>query len=137
MRKLINLIFFIFAANISANNLVPESYWDIQSVSNPQINSSGDSIIFSKRYIDKNNDSFESEIWIMSSDGSDKRFFSKGSNHSWSNDGTKVAYLKSDNNEIAQISGISLRTVESQRYRLSKKLSLDKNQDLNPFLMSI
>ena len=103
MRKLINLIFFIFAANISANNLVPESYWDIQSVSNPQINSSGDSIIFSKRYIDKNNDSFESEIWIMSSDGSDKRFFSKGSNHSWSNDGTKVAYLKSDNNEIAQI----------------------------------
>jgi len=41
------------------------------------------------------------------------------------------------NNEIANISGISLRTVESQRYRLTKKLNLDKNQDLNSFLMSL
>jgi len=41
------------------------------------------------------------------------------------------------NNEIANISGISLRTVESQRYRLIKKLNLDKNQDLNSFLMSL
>ena len=50
-----------------------------------------------------------------------------------------ASYIKMNhnNNEIAQISGISLRTVESQRYRLSKKLSLDQNQDLNSFLMSI
>ena len=50
-----------------------------------------------------------------------------------------ASYIKMNhnNNEIAQISGISLRTVESQRYRLSKKLNLDQNQDLNSFLMSI
>jgi len=50
-----------------------------------------------------------------------------------------ASYIKMNhnNNEIAQISGISLRTVESQRYRLSKKLRLDQNQDLNSFLMSI
>lgn len=41
------------------------------------------------------------------------------------------------NNEIASISGISLRTVESQRYRLSKKLNLEKDQNLNSFLLSI
>jgi len=40
-------------------------------------------------------------------------------------------------NEIASISGISLRTVESQRYRLSKKLNLGKDQNLNSFLLSI
>ena len=50
-----------------------------------------------------------------------------------------IAYIKMNksNNEIAQISGISLRTVQSQRYRLAKKLSIDKNQDLNAFIFSI
>jgi DNA-binding CsgD family transcriptional regulator len=50
-----------------------------------------------------------------------------------------ASYIKMNhnNNEIANISGISLRTVESQRYRLTKKLNLDKNQDLNSFLLSI
>ncbi len=50
-----------------------------------------------------------------------------------------IAYIKMNksNNEIAQISGISLRTVQSQRYRLAKKLKLHKNQDLNSFIFSI
>jgi DNA-binding CsgD family transcriptional regulator len=50
-----------------------------------------------------------------------------------------ASYIKMNhnNNEIANISGISLRTVESQRYRLTKKLNLDKNQDLNSFLMTL
>ena len=50
-----------------------------------------------------------------------------------------IAYIKMNksNNEIAQFSGISLRTVQSQRYRLAKKLSIDKNQDLNAFIFSI
>ena len=50
-----------------------------------------------------------------------------------------ASYIKMNhtNNEIANISGISIRTVESQRYRLTKKLNLDKNQDLNSFLMSL
>tara|TARA_B100000963_G_scaffold319256_1_gene300990 strand:- start:2661 stop:4370 length:1710 start_codon:yes stop_codon:yes gene_type:complete len=50
-----------------------------------------------------------------------------------------ASYIKMNhtNNEIANISGISTRTVESQRYRLTKKLNLDKNQDLNSFLMSL
>ena len=42
--------------------------------------------------------------------------------------------MKQSNNEIAKITGISIRTVETQRYRLSKKLKLIKNQDLNKFL---
>ena len=45
--------------------------------------------------------------------------------------------MNHSNNEIAIISGLSLRSVESQRYRLTKKLKLDKNQSLNAFLISI
>ena len=41
------------------------------------------------------------------------------------------------NSEIAIISGLSIRTIESQRYRLSKKLNLNENQSLNSFLMSV
>jgi DNA-binding CsgD family transcriptional regulator len=50
-----------------------------------------------------------------------------------------IAYIKMNksNNEIAQISGISLRTVQSQRYRLAKKLKLEKFQDLNSFIFNI
>lgn len=50
-----------------------------------------------------------------------------------------ASYIKMNhnNNEIANISGISLRTVESQRYRLTKKLKLEKNQDLNSFLSAL
>jgi DNA-binding CsgD family transcriptional regulator len=45
--------------------------------------------------------------------------------------------MNKSNNEIAQISGISIRTIQSQRYRLSKKLKLEKNQDLNSFIFKV
>ena len=49
-----------------------------------------------------------------------------------------ASYIKMNhsNYEIARISGISIRTVESQRYRLSKKLSLEKGKDLNSFILN-
>lgn len=50
-----------------------------------------------------------------------------------------ASYIKMNhsNDEIAQISGVSVRTIESQRYRLSKKLKLDKGRDLNSFIHNI
>tara|TARA_B100000614_G_C14493723_1_gene471807 strand:- start:266 stop:712 length:447 start_codon:yes stop_codon:yes gene_type:complete len=50
-----------------------------------------------------------------------------------------ASYIKMNhsNDEIAQISGVSVRTIESQRYRLSKKLKLAKGGDLNSFIHNI
>jgi tetratricopeptide (TPR) repeat protein len=50
-----------------------------------------------------------------------------------------AAFIKMNhtNSEIAIISGVSSRTIESQRYRLSKKLNLNKEDSLNSFLLSI
>ena len=45
--------------------------------------------------------------------------------------------MNQSNNEIAKMSGISLRTVETQRYRLSKILKINENQDLNTYLLNI
>ena len=49
-----------------------------------------------------------------------------------------AAFIKMNhtNSEIAIISGVSSRTIESQRYRLSKKLNLNKEDSLNSFLLS-
>lgn len=45
--------------------------------------------------------------------------------------------MNQNNYQIAQISGLSKRTIESQRYRLKKSLNLDKNDDLDLFIKSI
>ena len=55
------------------------------------------------------------------------------------NDLRLCAYIKMNqsSNQIAQITGVSIRTVETQRYRLGKKLKLSSSESLNSFIMSI
>ena len=50
-----------------------------------------------------------------------------------------AAYIKMNhsNDQISRISGVSTRTVETQRYRLSKKLNLPPDQDLNSYIYSV
>ena len=49
------------------------------------------------------------------------------------------AYLRSDQTtkEIAQMTGLSVRSIESRRYRLRKKLDLDRNTSLLSFISDI
>jgi len=103
MRKTFILIGFIFSMGLLGGNLVQESFWDIQSVSNPLISPDGQYVIFTKKFIDKKNDKRVTEHWIMESNGSNKRFFVKGSNPKWSPSSKKVAYVKEDENGKSQI----------------------------------
>ena len=45
--------------------------------------------------------------------------------------------MNQSSNEIAQITGASIRTIESQRYRLRKKLSLKPDNDILSYLITI
>ena len=123
------IILFLLSFAVTAKNLVPEDYWNIQKVANPQVNSSGNVVAFLKTYIDKKNDKFESEIWVMNSDGSNKSFFAKGSNFKWSNKGNTLAYLKEDENEINQI------FIKSMDSRTESKIS-NFDRDIEDFAWS-
>ena len=123
------IILFLLSFTVTAKNLVPEDYWNIQKVANPQVNSSGNVVAFLKTYIDKKNDEFESEIWVMNSDGTNKSFFAKGSNFKWSNKGNTLAYLKEDENEINQI------FIKSMDSRTESKIS-NFDRDIEDFAWS-
>jgi dipeptidyl aminopeptidase/acylaminoacyl peptidase len=68
-------------------------YLDFETVSDPQPSPDGAQVIFTRRFVDKMKDQFETALWIMSADGSKLRFLAKGSSPVWSPDGTRIAYL--------------------------------------------
>ncbi len=102
IRYIFVTLFLIGSFNVSANNLAIESYWDIQSVRSPLVSPDGKNVIFTKRYIDKKNDDYITELWIMDGNGSNKRFLLDGSNPKWSPDSLKIAFIKEDENEVPQ-----------------------------------
>jgi len=85
------------AANVNANaksaKLTLESYFDLEDVQDPQLSPDGKQIIYTRRWVDKLNDRWESSLWIMNADGSRSRHLIDGSSAVWSPDGTRIAYL--------------------------------------------
>lgn len=73
--------------------LTPASYLDYETVADPKFSPDGRTIVYTRRWINKLEDRFESALWIMEEDGDRKRFLAKGSSPVWSPDGTRIAYL--------------------------------------------
>src|SRR5205814_2069255 len=70
-----------------------EHYLDWEQASNPKVSPDGAQIVYTRRWVNKLEDKWESALWIMSADGSHQRFLVKGSSARWSPDGTRIAYL--------------------------------------------
>jgi dipeptidyl aminopeptidase/acylaminoacyl peptidase len=70
-----------------------EDYFDFEDVQDPQLSPDGKQVIFTRRWVDKMNDKWESSLWIMNVDGTRPRSLVTGSNARWSPDGTRIAYF--------------------------------------------
>jgi len=68
-------------------------YFDLENVGDPQISPDGSQIIYTRRWVNKQEDRYETTLWIMRSDGTRARVLTKGASPRWSPDGTRIAYL--------------------------------------------
>jgi dipeptidyl aminopeptidase/acylaminoacyl peptidase len=73
--------------------LTVDKYLDFEQVAEPRVSPDGSQIIYTRRWVNKIEDKFESGLWIMNADGSRNRFLTTGGNAIWSPDGTRIAYL--------------------------------------------
>ena len=91
------------AAAQDVQRLSLDHYMDMESVSSPQISPDGSRIVYSRGWIDQVNDSRESSLWIMDSDGSKNRSLLDGGGARWSPDGTRILYTAPGEPRGAQI----------------------------------
>jgi dipeptidyl aminopeptidase/acylaminoacyl peptidase len=70
-----------------------ERYLDYQTVAEARLSPDGRQIVYTRRWIDRSSDRWQSSLWIMNADGTRNRFFVNGSSPVWSRDGTRIAYL--------------------------------------------
>src|SRR5712692_2255048 len=73
------------AQETASDTLLPvEHYLDWEQVADPQLSPDGMQVVYTRRYVNKIEDKWESALWIMSADGSKNRFLVKGSGARWS-----------------------------------------------------
>jgi dipeptidyl aminopeptidase/acylaminoacyl peptidase len=99
MRSLLLAALLLFPFALRAQETASDTlltvnhYLDWEQVADPQISPDGSQIVYTRRWVNKIEDRWDSGLWIMNADGSKNRFLIKGSNARWSPDGTRIAYF--------------------------------------------
>ena len=83
----------IASAQRPSDKITLADYFEWESVQAPALSPDGRQIIFTRRWVDKINDKFQTSLWIMNADGTRPRMLVNGSNARWSPDGTRIAYI--------------------------------------------
>lgn len=73
--------------------LTTTKYLDFETVGDPKPSPDGAQVIYTRRWVNKLEDRWETALWVMNADGTKNRFLTKGSGAVWSPDGTRIAYL--------------------------------------------
>jgi dipeptidyl aminopeptidase/acylaminoacyl peptidase len=83
--------------------LTTDHYMDLERVNDAQISPDGSRIIYTRQHVNTLEDKWDSELWIVNTDGAQNRFFVKGSGARWSPDGKRVLYLAEGEPKGSQI----------------------------------
>jgi dipeptidyl aminopeptidase/acylaminoacyl peptidase len=73
--------------------LTTEHYLEWERVSDAQISPDGARVVYTRQHVNTLEDKWESELWIVNADGTQNRFFVKGSAARWAPDGKRILYL--------------------------------------------
>jgi len=73
--------------------LTTEHYLEWERVSDAQISPDGARVVYTRQHVNTLEDKWESELWIVNTDGTQNRFFVKGSAARWAPDGKRILYL--------------------------------------------
>jgi dipeptidyl aminopeptidase/acylaminoacyl peptidase len=68
-------------------------YLELEDAQDPQASPDGRQVVYTRRHIDKLNDRWESDLWILSADGTRHRFLVDGGSARWAPDGSRIAYV--------------------------------------------
>ncbi|MBH30757.1 MAG: peptidase S9 [Candidatus Marinimicrobia bacterium] len=95
-RRFFSLILLIsplaYATDLS-NRLTVDRYLSWEDINDAQLSPDSRQIIYSRRWVDPVNDSWDNSLWIINSDGTRNRFLVDGFSARWSPDGTRIAFL--------------------------------------------
>src|ERR1043165_4587532 len=81
------------AQETRSDTLLTTEHWlDWERVSDAQIAPDGARAVYTRQHVNKLEDKWESELWIVNADGSQNRLLVKGSGARWSPDGKRLAY---------------------------------------------
>lgn len=91
------------AAQAPRDRITIEQYLDWEDVQSPRLSPDAKQVIYTRRWVDKLNDRWESSLWTMGIDGTKNRFLVDGGSVEWSPDGQRIAYIAKGEPAGAQI----------------------------------
>lgn len=99
-------LFFIFCMappRSDAKSLVVSDYLELEDVGDPQISPDGSRVLYTREWVDRQNDERASAVWVIDADGGHNRFLTEGSDARWSPDGERILFIANDDHDKPQI----------------------------------
>jgi dipeptidyl aminopeptidase/acylaminoacyl peptidase len=112
--------------------LTVERYLSWEGVSDPQISPDGKHVVYTHSRVNAQDDRVDELLWLMDSNGEKARPLVKGSQATWSPDGSRIAYVSEDPSGGSKICVLRLDVQPSMATRITQSDSTIKDIRWSP-----